>query len=279
MTDGNSSGETDAAGRDGLRYPFMPYGLVPLVGLLVLMVVALGPFAFGEVQAVTGASARQALADVGANWAEADISGQWVTLEGRPPSREAADAAIAAVKKRVAPTLFGDAAPATMVIDHFTWAEDQLQAGGPNRPVIGGVRPADEPAPPPMTDEQIAACDKAMGGLLNSTTIAFSTASTHVSGDSSELLDRVADAAKACPGVLRIEGHTDNIGLAAANADLSRRRANAVRAALMARGVPPKRLVAEGFGATKPVADNATADGRARNRRIEIHPVRPDGPT
>lgn len=70
---------------------------------------------------------------------------------------------------------------------------------------------------------------------------------------------------------LRIEGHTDSVGTAAANADLSRRRAEAVRAALITQHrVSPARLTAVGFGATRPRESNATLEGRARNRRVEL---------
>jgi outer membrane protein OmpA-like peptidoglycan-associated protein len=67
-----------------------------------------------------------------------------------------------------------------------------------------------------------------------------------------------------------IEGHTDSIGQPAYNLKLSGDRAGAVMAWLVAHGVDPVRLSAAGFGDTKPVADNATEDGRAKNRRVEL---------
>lgn len=68
-----------------------------------------------------------------------------------------------------------------------------------------------------------------------------------------------------------IEGHTDSIGTAASNATLSTARAEAVRTALVERhGVAPARLAAAGFGATRPRESNATLEGRARNRRVEL---------
>ncbi|MCE1224930.1 MAG: OmpA family protein [Geobacteraceae bacterium] len=67
-----------------------------------------------------------------------------------------------------------------------------------------------------------------------------------------------------------IEGHTDNVGSAKSNQLLSQRRANAVRDYIVKNfKIDKKRLAAKGFGQTKPVADNATAEGRAQNRRIE----------
>jgi outer membrane protein OmpA-like peptidoglycan-associated protein len=69
---------------------------------------------------------------------------------------------------------------------------------------------------------------------------------------------------------LSIQGHTDNVGSKAANLDLSKRRADAVKAALVSRGIDAGRLTTDGFGDTKPVADNAAEPGRARNRRVEL---------
>ncbi len=73
------------------------------------------------------------------------------------------------------------------------------------------------------------------------------------------------------PG-LRIEigGHTDNVGTAADNLTLSNNRAKAVVNYLVAKKIPVTRLVAKGYGASKPVADNKTEDGRAQNRRTEL---------
>jgi outer membrane protein OmpA-like peptidoglycan-associated protein len=67
-----------------------------------------------------------------------------------------------------------------------------------------------------------------------------------------------------------VEGHTDSQGSQAFNADLSQRRAQAVRDYLASHGVAPDRIRAEGLGFTRPVADNKTAEGRANNRRVEI---------
>lgn len=69
---------------------------------------------------------------------------------------------------------------------------------------------------------------------------------------------------------VRIEGHTDSQGAADANLKLSQRRAAAVRETLLAGGIPASRVQATGRGDVQPVADNGTAAGRARNRRVEI---------
>lgn len=72
---------------------------------------------------------------------------------------------------------------------------------------------------------------------------------------------------KSYVSTLRIEVHSDNTGKAAANQTLTEQRALAVARALVARGIDCKRLLPVGFGDTKPVAENGTAEGRAQNRR------------
>ncbi len=68
-------------------------------------------------------------------------------------------------------------------------------------------------------------------------------------------------------------GHTDSVGTDAYNQKLSERRANAVKAYLVGKGVEANRVYTEGKGEKQPVADNKTAEGRAKNRRVEIEVV------
>lgn len=89
-------------------------------------------------------------------------------------------------------------------------------------------------------------------------------ASATVLGEIVKLLQQNADLK------LRVEGHTDNQGNAAANQTLSEKRAQAVVSWLTGNGIAASRLTAKGLGAAKPVADNATEDGRAKNRRVEL---------
>jgi outer membrane protein OmpA-like peptidoglycan-associated protein len=67
-----------------------------------------------------------------------------------------------------------------------------------------------------------------------------------------------------------VEGHTDSQGQPEYNQDLSQRRAQSVRDYLVSRGIAPDRVTAQGFGLTRPIADNTSPEGRANNRRVEI---------
>ena len=69
---------------------------------------------------------------------------------------------------------------------------------------------------------------------------------------------------------LSIAGHTDNQGSKELNNKLSLDRANAVKSYLVSRGIEPLRITAEGFGFSKPIADNTTPEGREKNRRVEF---------
>lgn len=75
---------------------------------------------------------------------------------------------------------------------------------------------------------------------------------------------------------IRVEGHASADGDDQHNLDLSARRAGAVREYLIGKGVPEAMLVSEGFGETRPIADNETPEGREANRRVELHVVEAD---
>lgn len=88
-------------------------------------------------------------------------------------------------------------------------------------------------------------------------------------------LDEVLSVLRNNPDLrIRIEGHTDNIASAEYNQKLSLRRAKAVHDYLVEHGIQAQRLSVAGFGFSRPVASNATAQGRAKNRRVELTPFR-----
>ncbi len=101
--------------------------------------------------------------------------------------------------------------------------------------------------------------------------IHFDTGKATIQPDSESTLKQVVALLQQNPDLkLRVEGHTDNQGSAAANQALSEKRAQAVVAWLVAQGIPANRLSAQGFGQGKPVAENSTEDGKAKNRRVEL---------
>lgn len=101
--------------------------------------------------------------------------------------------------------------------------------------------------------------------------LTFETGKATLGPASGEQLAAVAAILAAYPAVkLKIGGYTDNVGDPASNQKLSEARAASVVAALAGLGVAQERLAAEGYGEQFPVADNATPEGRARNRRISM---------
>ena len=115
------------------------------------------------------------------------------------------------------------------------------------------------------------ACQTQLNRLVASNVVRFETAAAEIEDHSFGFLDRVAHVAQQCGGVrLEISGHTDSDGLESDNQILSERRAEAVRAFMIAAGVAANRLVAVGYGESRPLAENDTDEGKAANRRIEF---------
>ncbi len=101
--------------------------------------------------------------------------------------------------------------------------------------------------------------------------ILFDTGKSTIKATSFETLASIKNVMNEYPSArFRIEGHTDNTGKLATNERLSKERAAAVKDYLIANGVNASRLESEGYGPSKPVADNKTAAGRAQNRRTEV---------
>lgn len=101
--------------------------------------------------------------------------------------------------------------------------------------------------------------------------IFFVTGSAKLSAKSNPALNSVVTLLNEDKNLkLSIEGHTDNVGKADYNKNLSDKRAASVKSYLVSKGVDESRLTAEGFGMEKPVATNKTAAGRAQNRRVEL---------
>jgi outer membrane protein OmpA-like peptidoglycan-associated protein len=123
--------------------------------------------------------------------------------------------------------------------------------------------------------QQVVSANKMLEELNRNGFIAlyinFDTNKWDLKADGQATVREIVAMLKAAPALkIAVEGHTDNVGAAAANKTLSENRAKSVAAAITAAGIPAARVSAAGFGADKPVADNRSEEGRARNRRVEL---------
>ena len=101
--------------------------------------------------------------------------------------------------------------------------------------------------------------------------INFDTGKSTIKQESRTIIDQIAEMMKANPDLkISVEGHTDNVGNPKSNKTLSVERAKAVVAAITAQGIDAKRLSSSGHGQDKPIADNKTEEGKAKNRRVEL---------
>ena len=101
--------------------------------------------------------------------------------------------------------------------------------------------------------------------------INFETGKADIKPDSQPIVDQIVELLKQNTDLkISIEGHTDNVGDDKSNQTLSENRAKSVMNAIVAKGIDKSRLSFKGWGASKPIADNRTEDGRAKNRRVEI---------
>ena len=109
-------------------------------------------------------------------------------------------------------------------------------------------------------------------GVIRLRGVEFEFDSDRLTGMSAVVLDAVVGSLRDCPNIkVRVEGHTDSIGTDAYNQDLGLRRANAVRVFLDKGGISSSRLSARSYGESRPIATNDTDEGRALNRRVELH--------
>ncbi len=122
--------------------------------------------------------------------------------------------------------------------------------------------------------ERVAEVKKTENGLLvqMKNDILFDTGSDALKAEGIVELNKMADIlAKYSDDRVKIQGHTDAVGDTKSNQSLSERRAKAVKTVLLSRGVQDKQIEVYGLGESKPVADNASPAGRAKNRRVELH--------
>lgn len=134
------------------------------------------------------------------------------------------------------------------------------------------AEPAPEPAPAPAPEPKKSVVTVKDGRLGIPGNIVYEFGKATLLPESEPTLQALKDYMEQNKSFrIRIEGHTDNVGQAAANLKLSQDRAMSVVTWLEERGIPRERALAVGFGDTKPIANNSTEEGRAENRRTEFH--------
>ncbi len=150
-------------------------------------------------------------------------------------------------------------------------AADVRAALGSSLPQGFSGRDAIEVVAPDPRQQEADKCQELMRDATAKGILQFARAKADLTADSTETLQELAEIANACPGFrIEIEGHTDGEGTDERNQRLSDRRAREVADFLSRNGVVRNRLTTIGYGASRPIADNITEDGRAKNRRIEF---------
>jgi outer membrane protein OmpA-like peptidoglycan-associated protein len=171
-----------------------------------------------------------------------------------------------------------DRGPAIMIFgsDHAFgghWKMTGVSAENPHLDAFEATKTSAEPGTCPQwkPPQDAMGAQLKQSGRVRLYGINFDSDSDVIRPESKPTLDQVAAMLKSSPELkITIEGHTDNTSTPEHNQQLSEKRANAVKQFLVTNGIDASRLTAAGFGATKPVASNDSALGRAENRRVEL---------
>jgi outer membrane protein OmpA-like peptidoglycan-associated protein len=230
-------------------------GLVGLA-LLAWLLIGLGDGKADAVRQRTEADAAEVLSAAGFPWARLKIDNEVGRIVGDAPSVAQRTAAYAAANTTLLPMMG--------VPGVFARLDD-----GQSSPVLAVPEVSQAAVSSTLTTED---CQVAMARVLESQQIRFKLASAELDPSSVPLLDQLHGLSRRCPQArMRVEGHTDAQGDAAANMRLSQRRAEAVVAALAKHGMAANRLQAQGFGEERLLDPGNTSESHERNRRIEFH--------
>lgn len=125
----------------------------------------------------------------------------------------------------------------------------------------------------PISSDAAQGCEERILSVMGTRKLTYAFGSYDLTPESQAVLDDVYKTMAACPSELKLEvaAYTDNAGDPVANQLISKSRAEAAAAAMIARGLPQDRVTAAGYGGTQPIADNSTPEGRAANRRVTFH--------
>jgi outer membrane protein OmpA-like peptidoglycan-associated protein len=241
-------------------------GLAGLV-LLAWLLIGRGDAKADAVRQKTEADAGRLLSAAGFPWATLKIDNEVGRLVGEAPSVAERAAAYAAAS--------GTLLPMMGVPGVFARLEDGQTSPALALPEVPPVPVAKAASRAPVAASgalTVEDCQVAMARVVDSRQIRFKLASAELDPGSVPLLDELHRLSMRCPQArIRVEGHTDAQGDAAANLRLSQRRAEAVIAALVKRGLPAARLQARGHGEDRLIDPGSTPDAHERNRRIEFH--------
>jgi OOP family OmpA-OmpF porin len=133
-----------------------------------------------------------------------------------------------------------------------------------------------------VTDDNDQCPNTPIGGTVDArgcwtyeASVLFDVNRTEIKSEAHPMLNEAYDILKKNPDIsIEVNGHTDNIGTEEYNMKLSKKRANAVMEYFVRKGIDANRFTTKGFGFTKPVVSNDTKEGRAKNRRVELIPVK-----
>jgi outer membrane protein OmpA-like peptidoglycan-associated protein len=245
-------------------------------------------------------SVDQTLAKKGLDQVKAEVSGQTVTLSARSTTPEAtaqlaearttlgavtldapaggrlANSPIGAVQAVALPAVKDVAATPVAVPTAVPAAKNQppievihgdgatAVASADDLPRVAGDAAMD------ASTQAARACDQDLAAAVANRQVSYQPGTYTLTPESERLIGDVYKAVAACPVPVRltVAGYTDNLGDGLVNQTISQAKAQAAADALIARGVAPGRVTVRGFGGALPVADNISAEGRAKNRRV-----------
>jgi OOP family OmpA-OmpF porin len=188
--------------------------------------------------------------------------GETISLRGQVPSEE--------IKTKLVADANAAAGENVTVIDDLSLG---AAASASATPAAATAAPSGAAAgsPPPAATPEPQGIAGTIARAVGTKCDQFDSGSAELTRECERALDVVARALLANPSTrLIVEGHTDDIGAREVNRRISERRAKAVKAYLLSKGVNSHHAIAIGYGESRPIADNSSPDGRKRNRRIEF---------
>lgn len=255
-----------------------PWGILPIAGLAILFLLG-AAFIAPDIQAEVRASVGKQLSRAGAAVGSITADGQRVSARVAGTNYDTATLAALGEATRCS-TWAGELRCPSQVAIEQDMAEGSPALAEPANVAIARAQFESTEASGLSGTFDVQAlraeapseqnCDDRFANVLDRASIQFRTNSAEIDTASEPLLAELAGVARTCSGRMTIAGHTDSRGDAAMNDALSLARAAAVRDAFARLGIDTEHMTAVGLGETQPVADNVSAEGRARNRRITI---------